>query len=140
VKKLMFFVFFLSFLFYTNAAVATELVYQPINPSFGGNPLNGNFLLNKAQAQNKFGNSSSFSRRDPLENFEETLTRRILSMLASQIVEEAFGGYGEELQGGHYEFGDYLIDIIPTEGEDIRVTITDMVTGSTTTVAVPYYY
>ena len=23
---------------------ATELVYEPINPSFGGNPLNGSFL------------------------------------------------------------------------------------------------
>ena len=35
-------------------AWATELVYTPINPSFGGNPLNGQFLLNEAQAQNNF--------------------------------------------------------------------------------------
>ena len=33
---------------------ATELVYTPINPSFGGNPLNGTWLLNNAQAQNDF--------------------------------------------------------------------------------------
>ena len=33
------------------SAQAGELVYQPINPSFGGDPLVGNYLLNKAQAQ-----------------------------------------------------------------------------------------
>ena len=32
---------------------ATEIIYTPINPSFGGNPLNANMLLSKAQAQNK---------------------------------------------------------------------------------------
>ncbi len=30
---------------------ATELIYTPVNPSFGGNPANGSFLLNKAQAK-----------------------------------------------------------------------------------------
>jgi curli production assembly/transport component CsgF len=27
------------------------LVYHPVNPTFGGNPLNGSFLLSTAQAQ-----------------------------------------------------------------------------------------
>ena len=31
------------------AVQATELVYTPVNPSFGGNPLNGTWLLNNAQ-------------------------------------------------------------------------------------------
>jgi curli production assembly/transport component CsgF len=30
---------------------ATEQVYRPVSPTFGGNPLNGNFLLSTAQAQ-----------------------------------------------------------------------------------------
>jgi curli production assembly/transport component CsgF len=30
---------------------ASELVYHPVNPTFGGNPLNGSFLLSTAQAQ-----------------------------------------------------------------------------------------
>jgi curli production assembly/transport component CsgF len=33
------------------AALASELVYHPANPAFGGNPLNGNYLLSQAQAQ-----------------------------------------------------------------------------------------
>ena len=32
-------------------AFASELVYHPVNPTFGGNPLNGSFLLSTAQAQ-----------------------------------------------------------------------------------------
>jgi curli production assembly/transport component CsgF len=32
-------------------AVASEMVYHPVNPTFGGNPLNGANLLATAQAQ-----------------------------------------------------------------------------------------
>ena len=32
-------------------AVASEIVYHPVNPTFGGNPLNGTPLLSQAQAQ-----------------------------------------------------------------------------------------
>ncbi|MGV7032163.1 curli assembly protein CsgF [Methylobacterium symbioticum] len=32
-------------------AAATEQVYRPVSPTFGGNPLNGTFLLSTAQAQ-----------------------------------------------------------------------------------------
>ncbi len=32
-------------------AFASEMVYHPVTPTFGGNPLNGTFLLSTAQAQ-----------------------------------------------------------------------------------------
>jgi curli production assembly/transport component CsgF len=32
-------------------ALATEQVYHPISPAFGGNPNNGSFLLSTAQSQ-----------------------------------------------------------------------------------------
>ncbi|TXI03206.1 MAG: curli assembly protein CsgF [Rhizobium sp.] len=35
----------------TMPAFAGQLVYQPTNPTFGGNPLNGTFLLSTAQTQ-----------------------------------------------------------------------------------------
>ena len=35
----------------TAPSFATEQVYRPVSPTFGGNPLNGNFLLSTAQAQ-----------------------------------------------------------------------------------------
>lgn len=42
-------------------ASASELVYRPINPSFGGDPLNGNWLLSQATAQTAGGGSPGFS-------------------------------------------------------------------------------
>ncbi|CCE06469.1 conserved exported hypothetical protein [Bradyrhizobium sp. STM 3843] len=41
------------------AAVASEIVYHPVNPTFGGSPLNGSFLLSQAQAQGEGVKSGS---------------------------------------------------------------------------------
>jgi curli production assembly/transport component CsgF len=42
-------------------AFASELVYHPVNPTFGGNPLNGTFLLSTAQAQGEGAKSGAQS-------------------------------------------------------------------------------
>jgi curli production assembly/transport component CsgF len=42
-------------------AFASELVYHPVNPTFGGNPLNGSFLLSTAQAQGQGSKSGAQS-------------------------------------------------------------------------------
>jgi hypothetical protein len=43
----------------TGQAFAGELVYRPINPNFGGDPLNGNYILGTAQAQQEGGGGGS---------------------------------------------------------------------------------
>jgi len=35
-------------------ATAGQLIYTPVDPSFGGNPLNGSYLLQSAQAQKRY--------------------------------------------------------------------------------------
>jgi curli production assembly/transport component CsgF len=40
-------------------AIGSEMVYHPVNPTFGGNPLNGSFLLSTAQAQGEGVKSGS---------------------------------------------------------------------------------
>ena len=40
-------------------ALASELVYHPVNPTFGGSPLNGAPLLSQAQAQGEGVKSGS---------------------------------------------------------------------------------
>jgi hypothetical protein len=42
-------------------ASASELVYRPVNPSFGGDPLNGNWLLSQSTAQTSGGGSPGFT-------------------------------------------------------------------------------
>lgn len=124
------------FLANVNMAAASELVYTPINPSFGGSPFNAQWLLNSAMAQNKFEEEWEI---DLMEEFEERLIQQILWKMSTSIVEEAFGEYGEIFEPGHYEIGNYHIDI-STDGVVITVGIVDIVTGDSTTVEVPYYY
>ncbi len=45
----------------TSPVLASSLVYTPTNPTFGGNPLNGTFLLSTAQAQGQGANSGQNS-------------------------------------------------------------------------------
>ena len=40
---------------------ASQLIYRPINPSFGGDPLNGNWLLSQATAQTAGGGAPGFT-------------------------------------------------------------------------------
>ncbi|HET8598159.1 MAG TPA: curli assembly protein CsgF [Castellaniella sp.] len=36
------------------SVLAGQLLYTPVNPTFGGNPLNGSYLLQSAQAQKRY--------------------------------------------------------------------------------------
>lgn len=47
-----------ALLLLSGAAQASQLVYRPTNPSLGGDPLNGNWLLSQATAQSEGGGSS----------------------------------------------------------------------------------
>jgi curli production assembly/transport component CsgF len=46
----------------SGSAFATEQIYRPVSPAFGGNALNGNFLLSTAQAQ---GNGVKSGQQGP---------------------------------------------------------------------------
>lgn len=130
----------LSGLFYRPAA-ASELVYYPINPSFGGSPLNGPVLLNAAQAQNKYTDPASNAARSalapktPLEQFNETLERSILNRLAANA-SAAISGPGFGLQPGSVETGNFLIDIVDLGGGMLRITTTDKTTGASSSFEV----
>ncbi len=124
-------------LFLLDAAFATELVYVPVNPSFGGNPANGQWLMNSASAQNKFKDTSTATQqKSPFQSFEDNLNRELLSRLAQKIVDMAFGEGG--LQPGTYLIGGYTIDV-GTDSNGITVVITDPATGNTSTIQIPYY-
>lgn len=132
--------FILFFLFNISNLYAQQLVYTPINPSFGGSPLNGSWMLSQAQAQNGFtagGGSSAYSpySTDPLADFTSSLNRQILSQLSRNLISSMFGEEG--LEAGRYEIGDYVIDI--TQGSDgITIIIDDLINGGETTIVVPY--
>ena len=133
------FCFICVVLLYVLSGFATELVHTFVNPNFGGNPYNASWLLSSAQLQDKTGektSSYSYKASNPLDDFTDSINRQILSRLSSKLVTQIFGE--SELEEGHYEIGDYTIDVIPAD-QGLRIEISDPSTGGTTTIELPYY-
>jgi len=121
------------------AALAWEYVYTPVNPSFGGSPLNGGYLLGRAQAQDRYKDPaaagsgfSGFLQRSQLDQFNDTLQRVILSRVASAVSSQVVGNDGR-LAPGTVETTDFTITISDLGGGRLRVSTTDKVSGQTTT-------
>ncbi len=120
---------------------AQQLVYQPKNPAFGGNPNNTAHLVNTATAQNttvdpdatdRFG----FSNRTDLESFTESLNSQILSQLSRSLVDLQFGE--GEIEDGSYAAGNFQIDIANTL-DGVVVTILDTNGGEQTQLIIPFF-
>jgi len=123
-----------------NQVQAQDMVYEPRNPAFGGNPYNYSWLQSSAQSQDKLkdpeAQTAGLLNRDPLNDFKENLNRQILNQLSRQLVVSQFGEDG--LAPGSYTIGNYQIDV--TEGgSGINIVIVDTSTGNQTTVSIPYY-
>jgi curli production assembly/transport component CsgF len=108
-------------------AQASELVYTPVNPSFGGNPLNGTWLLGNAQAQNDHsapggsGLGSGFAGTTALERFTAQLESRLLSQLMTNI---------ESGQTGTLTTSAFIIEIQDNANSGIlSILVTDRTTG-----------
>lgn len=118
-------------------SVGQDLIYTPRNPAFGGNPLNFSNFLNAANAQNKFqGNNRGFGQRNPLEDFERSLQRQILSQLTRDIINNQFGSDLNLQEQNTLEFGEFSIDINP--GVDgVSISIRNILTGESTDITIP---
>ena len=136
-KKLLIAVFGLMAFFQT-AILAQDFVYQPVNPAFGGNPYNYSWLLAQAQAQNDFTEPSTYGldEKDPLLTLQDDINRQVLSSLTQQIYQNQFGEEG--LTEGYYKLGSYEIDISPVS-DGMQIKIIDVLTGTETTIIIPYY-
>lgn len=124
-----------------NALKAQDFTYTPKNPAFGGFYYNYQWLLQSAQVQDDTEDparaaSTAASRRNPLDDFEQSLNRQILSQLSRQIVRNQFGE--DALTEGTYNIGSYSLEV--TEGLDgLNVIILDQGTGNQTEIFIPYY-
>jgi curli production assembly/transport component CsgF len=117
-------------------AVAQDIVYQPIDPSFGGNPFNSAHLLGIANAQNDYKDPSAQQSNSQADVFARQLQSRLLSALSSQIVDAIFGENPQE--SGTISFGGQTIDFVRSLTE-VTLTITDDGTGEVTTIVIPTF-
>ncbi len=119
------------------AASAQDLVYEPVSPSFGGNPFNSSHLLATAEAQNKYrdprqaANGLGTSQADL---FVRQLQSRLLSGLSSQIADSIFGENPQD--NGTIVFGSQTVTFTRNL-DNITLTIFDSDTGETTTIVIP---
>lgn len=118
-------------------ALAQDLTYQPINPSFGGNPFNSGHLLGIANAQNDYRDPrTTAANSSQADAFARQLQSRLLSALSSQIVDAIFGENPQE--SGTIKFGGQTIEF--ARGlEDVTLTITNDESGEITTIVVPTF-
>lgn len=108
---------------------ATELVYTPINPSFGGNPLNSSHLLGVANAINDYkapDDDLLLEEQSDLERLAASLESRLISQLLSDV------GNGNT---GQLVTEDFLLNIVDDNG-NLIIQITDKETGESSTIQV----
>ncbi len=128
------------------AAAAQDLVYTPINPSFGGSPLNSSHLLSIANAQ-RTATARDAETNDGLSGtgidtpgtsnadlFVRQLEGRLLSALASQVTDAIFGENPQD--GGIVTFGTTTVEFQRTL-DSIRLVIIDSLDGTVTEIVVP---
>lgn len=117
-------------------ASAQDFVYQPISPTFGGNPFNSDHLLSIANAQNDYRDPAATSNNSQADIFARQLQSRLLSALSSQVVDAIFGENPQ--QSGTISFGGQTIDF--SRGlTEVTLTITDDNTGEVTNIVIPTF-
>lgn len=108
-----------------------NMTFQFRNPNFGGNPNNGAFMLNQAQAQNSYKDPSyddDFGIETPsaLDNFTQAIQSQILGGLLTNI---------NTGKPGRMVTNDFIVDIANKDGQ-LQLNVTDRKTGKTSTIQV----
>ncbi|RXM50212.1 MULTISPECIES: curli production assembly/transport component CsgF [unclassified Chryseobacterium] len=115
-----------------------QLVYKPINPAFGGDTFNYQWLLSSANAQNPFDEKNDYTdlldRMNSLDSFTQSLNRQILSELSRKLFEDQFGD--GNIQPGNYLFGSLYLQVTNTN-QGLLINILDTGTGDQSEIVIP---
>lgn len=119
------------------AVHAGELRYIPVNPTFGGNPLNSSGLQAIASAQNDFKAPVAPKPEPPtpLEKFTASIQTAIESRAQSAVVSALFDKKGFTL-GEPINAGNFTITITadPKKPGELILVTTDKLAGGSTTI------
>jgi curli production assembly/transport component CsgF len=126
---------------FAHAASAGELIYTPINPQFGGNPMNASALQYEASAQKPNAPASSQTQQSTEQQFLQMLQSQLYASLANSV---ASAITGQNAQGS----GTITLNTLTiswstgscggsVSGICSNITITDSSTGQITTISVP---
>lgn len=110
---------------------ASQLVYVPTNPSFGGNPNNGAYLLNNAQSQNNHTADNDFgiTEQSDLERFTNTLQTQLLNDILGSATS------GTDAINQTLTTGSFVVNLNREQGgSTLTVSIRDTATGQTSII------
>jgi curli production assembly/transport component CsgF len=115
---------------------AQDVVYEPVSPTFGGNPFNSNHVLGVANANNDTRDPRAASTNSQADIFARQLQSRLLSALSSQIIDAIFGENPQE--SGLISFGGQTIEFFRSLDE-VTLIIRNDETGEETRIVVPLF-
>ncbi|ANF49693.1 curli assembly protein CsgF [Chryseobacterium glaciei] len=115
-----------------------QLVYKPVNPAFGGDTFNYQWLLSSANAQNQFDQKNDYSdllgNLNSVDSFSQSLNRQVLSELSRKLFEDQFGE--GSIQPGNYLFGSMYLQVTTT-AQGLLINILDTSTGDQSEIVIP---
>jgi curli production assembly/transport component CsgF len=112
-----------------------QLTYKPINPAFGGDTFNYQWLLSSANAQNDFKEEGlNRDEESDLEDFSSNLNRQLLNQLERSLLTNQIGD--GELEPGTFSFGSLEVEVYDSL-EGLVVNILDTNTGEQTQIIIP---
>jgi curli production assembly/transport component CsgF len=120
--------------FISSVSFGQQLVYKPVNPAFGGDTFNHQWLLAAANAQNSFKDPAAADKnRSTIDQFAESLNRQLLSQISRSLLGSQLDG---GLEPGTFNFGTLSLEIFES-GDGLVINILDTSTGEETQIIVP---
>jgi curli production assembly/transport component CsgF len=131
-------IFILTFFAGIFLGKSQQLVYKPVNPAFGGDTFNYQWLLSSANAQNQFDEKNDYSdllgNLNSVDSFSQSLNRQVLSELSRKLFEDQFGE--GSIQPGNYLFGSLYLQVTTT-AQGLLINILDTSTGDQSEIVIP---
>lgn len=117
-------------------AFGQQFVYKPLNPAFGGDTFNYNWLLSSASSQNQFKGSATDSSRSgsAQDSFAESINKQLMSQISQKLFGDQFGD--GDLKPGTYVFGDMYLEITQTD-QGLLINILNTSTGEQSEIIIP---
>jgi len=122
-------IFLYSFL--VTSGFASEMVYTPVNPDFGGSPFNGSYLLGEASANNHY---TAPTQNTSDASLNSLVTSSVLSSVSTRISNAILNSTNG--QSGSFNSGADTISYRNLNGT-VTMTVLDNSTGQTTVVTFP---
>lgn len=120
---------------FAGPTAASELVYTPVNPTFGGSPLNSSQLMSEASAQKPSAPvSAAATQQSTAQQFIQMLQSQLYASLANSVA-SAITGQNAQLDGT-IKLNSMQLTWNTLAGQT-NITMTDFSTGQITQISVP---